>query len=178
MTTVIGLDLSLTSTGISDGETFAHVIRTRTPKTVDEQHLRLAEILAGIREVLRPDQAVAGADLVVIEGPSHGSVGTSAHERAGLWWLVAHELWHGSIPYAVVSPLGRAKYAVGKGSKDKDQVLAATVRRWPAFLGSNNNEADAWILARMGRDRLGLCGEELPAVNREALDKVHWPEGL
>lgn len=172
MTTVIGLDLSLTSTGISDGETFARVIRQGSPKTVNEQHFRVAAILASIRDVTESGKPV---DLAVLEGPSHGSIGGSSHERAGLWWLVAHELWRKDIPYAVVSPLARAKYAVGKGPKDKDEVLAATVRRWPAFEGSNNNQADAWILARMGRDWLGLCGEEMPAVNREALAKVHWP---
>ena len=164
---VVGVDLSLTGTGLADGESVAETIR---PKHITG-HERMAFILG---EVVRAanDPRVA---LVVIEGPSFGSTGGSAHERAGLWWLVAHELWALTIPYAVVSPSARAKYATGKGNAQKDDVLAATIRRWPAFTGSDNNAADAWILAAMGRDHLGLPVTAMPDLNRVALAKVAWP---
>lgn len=161
---VVGLDLSLTSTG------YAGPGGTGRIRSAVNGHPRLAFLLDRIGEITAP------AELVVVEGPSYGSKGATYHQLAGLWWLVAHDLWTAGLPYAVVSPQARAKYATGRGNANKDAVLLAVERRFPWAAVSGNDQADALVLMAMGLDRLGHPLADLPAVNRTALDKVAWPE--
>lgn len=173
---VIGIDLSLTSTGlgISRGAGVA-TARLKPPAKLaglDRMHWIIGEIYA-----YTPDRA--RADLAVIEGPSYGNQGTGRqaghHERAGLWWLVCDKLHGLRIPVAVVPPATVKKYATGKGNAGKDEVLSAAVRRNEEFQGGND-EADAMWLAAMGADHLfGRPVIRIPDSHRLALASVAWP---
>lgn len=173
---VLGLDLSLTGTGIARiGAESVELLTTVRPGK-RQGHERIEFILDAIGEA----QRMAGIDLVVIEGPSYGSQGGQRghHERAGLWWLVAQSLYGIRRSYAVVSPKGRAKYATGSGNAGKKAVLAAVRERYGHLVTAgirNDNEADALTLAAMGVDHLGGHLGDVPAVNREALRKAAWP---
>lgn len=175
---VVGLDLSLTATGVA---TIANgIAETRTLKPAPKMlaHERLAWVVQEVWEYAGRFQFDL-VDLVVVEGPSYGNQGSGRqsghHERAGLWWLMTHTLWeHGSYT-AVVPPAALKKYATGKGSAGKDAVLLATARRFPNFAG-DNNEADALWLAAMGADHLGEPVVAMPAAHRAALDAVKWPD--
>lgn len=169
--TAIGLDLSLTGTGVAGSAGWTHVIRP--PKAL-RGHQRLQHVRDAILEAIP-----TGVTLVVVEGPSYGSQGGQAghHERAGLWWFVTHSLWKRDVAYAVASPAARAKYATGKGNAGKADVVREVTRRFDWFVGGED-EADALVLAAMGADRLGHPIAAMPAVNRKALDAVCWPAGL
>lgn len=171
--TVVGLDLSLSSTGVagarSDGQVWTDRIRTPTGL---RGHERMAWLTARVKDFTR------GACLVMVEGPSYGSTGGSVHERAGLWWLVTHSLWARGVEVAVVPPSCLKKYATGRGNAGKDEVLIAMVRRFPAVDIGGNDEADGLVLACMGADRLGFPVVKFPDAHREALVKVAWPDGL
>lgn len=172
---VVGLDLSLTSTGVAlikDGG-FAVVDRiTSKPKGSDL--IARWERLYFLRQAIF--QEVHGADLVVVEGLAYGSVSPHATERAGLWWFaVDYPLRHDQL-VAVVPPACRAKYATGKGNAGKDAVLAAVVRRYPDVAVEGNDEADALVLAAMGARWLGHPIDDVPAAHLTALDKCLWPE--
>jgi hypothetical protein len=98
------------------------------------------------------------------------------HDRSGLWWLVVNGLFANDVPVVEITPNQRAKYATGKGTDDKDKVLAAVIRRYPDVDVTGNDVADALALAAMGRRRLGRPLEEsLPKPNLEVMDKVRWP---
>jgi crossover junction endodeoxyribonuclease RuvC len=171
MNRVVGLDLSLTATGVADNSGAVRIIKTKLTS-----HDRLRHINDAVLELVCSYHGDGRrADLVVVEGPSYGSQGSSYHQLAGLWWLLTHSLWRAALPYAVVSPQARAKYATGKGNAGKDAVLAAVVRRYPQVEISDNNAADAWVLMAMGCDYLGEPLAEMPAAHREALAKVAWP---
>lgn len=159
---VIGLDLSLTSTGVA-GNGWTDRIKTKC-----RGHMRLDVIVDNILDFVRH------ADLVVVEGPSYGSTGSSYHELAGLWWLVTHNLWVHGIPFAVAAPGQVKRYATGKGNADKDVVIRQVARRFPWFEGGND-EADALILAAMGADQLGHPIAAMPETHRKALKSVEWP---
>jgi Holliday junction resolvasome RuvABC endonuclease subunit len=164
--TVIGLDLSLTATGIAINDV---ATTHRTAKLTGTRRLREIRdniILTCIEQQPR---------LVVIEGPSYGSKGGHEHERGGLWWMVAEALDFRSVPYAVVAPAALKKYATGKGDANKSAMIVATCRRFPGF-AEDDNAADALWLAAMGSDWLGEPMVTMPAVNRAALEKVAWPE--
>lgn len=171
---VIGLDLSLTSTGLAFANGTGYDTHPlKPPRGKDRGHDRLAWFL---REV----EAVADRqpDLVVVEGPAYGSSRQSQrghHERAGLWWMVVHALWQRTQRVAIAPPQAVKRYATGKGNASKDLVLAAVVRRFPDFAGGND-EADALILAALGTDHLGHPIADMPATHRTALTSVEWPE--
>lgn len=167
--TVLGLDLSLTATGVAGnaGHGWADVIK---PPAHLRGHQRLAHIQAEITDLY-----LTRVDLVVVEGPSYGSVTGSFHERAGLWWLITHHLWARGTPVAVMPPASLKKWATGKGNASKDLVLLETVRRYPWFQG-DNNAADALCLAAAGAHQLGVPMATLPATHTAALAAVQWPE--
>jgi Holliday junction resolvasome RuvABC endonuclease subunit len=173
---VLGLDLSLTSTGIAylDGDNIHTGILKSANKgpAVTDQRKRLQDITAAVWKYVG---SVGGPpDLAVIEGPSYGSKGAGTWDRAGLWWMVVDSCIGNYIPVAIAPPACRARYATGKGNADKDLVLAETVRRFDRIL--RNDEADALILAAMGADHLGRPLVTMPATHRTGLDKVAWPE--
>jgi Holliday junction resolvasome RuvABC endonuclease subunit len=171
---VLGLDLSLTGTGIAriGGDGVELLTTVRPGKRTG--HERLDCIMTTIYDAQRQQSL----DLVVIEGPSYGSQGGQRghHERAGLWWLVTQGMWAIGRPCAVVAPKARAKYATGNGNGNKAAVLAAVRERYGHLAEvHNDNEADALALAAMGVDYLHGDIPAVPAVNRNALIKAAWP---
>lgn len=167
MKLVIGLDLSLSNTGV--GVVGGHLYETLSVKPGKRTG---HERLAWIGEQLLATYGTA--DLVVVEGPAFGAKGDAYHQLAGLWWLIAHQVWGAGKPIAVVSPSALKKYATGKGTAGKDEVLLATARRFDDFAGGND-EADALWLAAMGADHLGVPLVDMPALQRKSLEAVKWP---
>lgn len=168
----LGLDLSLTSTGmaqVDDDGTYA-TMRVK-PRPGMAGHERMNWLVEWIC-----DHGGRPA-LVLVEGPSYGNQGTGRqsghHERAGLWWLVTNRLYNAGLHIVVVPPAALKRYATGKGNAGKDDVLREVVRRFPAFTGGND-EADALVLAAMGADRLGWPPVAMPATHRSALEAVDW----
>jgi Holliday junction resolvasome RuvABC endonuclease subunit len=168
----IGLDLSLTGTGMASSRGWTRLLR---PPAKARGHVRLD----WIRDAVLEHVGSPHDNLVVVEGPSYGSqAGQSGHhERAGLWWLVTHGLWKRGVDYAVASPKARAKYATGSGNAGKADVVREVTRRFDWFDGAED-EADALVLAAMGADWLGSPMVVLPQTHRKALDAVRWPDGL
>jgi crossover junction endodeoxyribonuclease RuvC len=191
---VIGLDLSLTCTGVAvateDGAVTDRITSTparRVPKgdpllTIPERALRLDGIVDEIVDHAR------GADLVVVEAPAYDSKSPHTHERSGLWWLVVWRLWARNVTVVEVTTGGVKRYATGRGGASKDDVLSAVIRRYPHVDVNGNDEADALILAAMGARHLGhplerpvpgrplFPGSPLPKVCLAAMDAVHWPD--
>lgn len=180
---VLGVDLSLTSTGIArafDGR----IQLAGTIKTAGHKGDNLAarnERLALIRQTVISDCILFKPDLVVIEAPSYGSQHGAQHDRSGLWWLVVQDVFRNGFNVATVSPNGRAKYGTGRGNAPKDEVLAAVLRRYSRddLPIADNNQADAVLLAAMGSRYLGhLVEESLPVKNLEAMVGAYWPDNL
>lgn len=169
---VAGLDLSLTSTGCAKVSSDGQTVLARIQPGKRKGHDRLAHIREHVA------RWCAGADVVVVEGPSFGSTTGMQHERGGLWWMITHDLWEARIPYAVVPPASLKKYATGAGGgpkSGKDQVLAAVIRRYPAVPVDGNDVADALVLAAMGADQYRMPYAKVPLVNQLALAKIDWP---
>lgn len=178
---VLGLDLSLTSTGMAmiEGGKLVGVDSVKTKgkraDTIEDRAKRLRHIADVIVEFVRADQT----DLIVIEAPSYGSRFGSAHDRSGLWWIVTEALITAGFQVALVAPQTRAKYATGAGNSKKDIVLAHVIERYVSETTpriSNDDEADAVALAAMGARFLGEPVEdELPEANLAAMSGAQWP---
>jgi crossover junction endodeoxyribonuclease RuvC len=164
---VIGLDLSLASTGVASSLGWTERIRSKP-------HPRPLTRLRDIRDSVL-DMVGTKADLVVLEGLA-ASREVGSLERTGLWYLVVESIDRRGIPWAAVAPTALKKYATGRGNAGKDEVLAAVIKRFPDYDVCGNDEADALVLMAMGADHLGEPMVAMPEVHRTALAKVRWPE--
>lgn len=165
--TVLGIDLSLNDTGLSNGQRV-----WRSKSSTAEKSLPPIKRVRIVAARVFAEVVIEEPVLVVIEGLAYASRTGMAAERAAAWFALMDRVDMFRVPYMVVSPTARAKYATGKGNAGKDEVLAAIVRRFPHVETTNNNEADALCLAAMGYDLIGkpLC--DMPASHRVALLKV------
>lgn len=178
---VVGLDLSLTSTGVAriwiDNDPAAppHTLVDRITSSGKED----ATLLQRDTRLLRLRKQITAlalpADLAVIEAPAYSRTAGSQHDRSGLWWSVVRNLLMNDVPVVEVPPTTRARYACGKAAA-KDAVLAAVVRRYADVDVTGNDEADALVLAAMGARHLGHPIDDVPKTHLAAMDAVRWPE--
>lgn len=162
---VLGLDLSLTATGVclTDGGTLT--IKTRQ-KDGDR---RLVHIADALTSMIADGSTV---DLAVIEDlPRHAM----AAGITGMVHGVARSvLLRVGIPYVLVVPATLKAFATGKGSGDKTPMAMAAYKRAGREFG-DDNQCDAWWLRAAGLDWYGQPEFALPAAQRERLAKVVWP---
>lgn len=178
---VVGLDLSLTSTGLAvirEGSVPATTTFGKSGKsdaTVVQRATRLATLT---------DQIVNEIDyyrphLVVIESPAYANTGGHSHDRSGLWWLVVQMLLGRKFPVLEVPPTCRAKYATGKGNAGKHEVVIAVTRRYPEVEFGTDDEADALVLAAIGMRLFGVPIEpRIPETHLDALKTLHLPQEI
>ncbi|ANA85366.1 RuvC-like Holliday junction resolvase [Gordonia phage VanDeWege] len=189
MTTVIGLDLSLTSTGIAtiaydptDGRHTTELQTiTSTPRgtrTLADRAERLRRLRSAIVGACR------GADLVCVESPAFAARGMNTHDLNGNWWLVVAGLHHLEIPVAEVPVATVKKFATDSGGAKKADVAAAITRMWPDAHPHGDDQFDALALAsialvlsvpRVTADTVGMPFRVLER-HRQAIAKVLLPE--
>lgn len=174
---VIGLDLSLTATGLAAVTSDAFTVTTvgsvgRRGDTLADRDRRLVDLTRRIGLFLQDWDDYA---LAVLEGPSVMSKGGSNWDRAGLWWLVVQML--DPARTAVAAPTVVKKWAAGRGNADKAAVAVGVARLWDQFECESDNEADALALASMGAQKIGMPVPSR-AHHAEALAKVAWPAGM
>ena len=140
----IGVDLSLTATGIASPTDTVVAKSNRT----------------GVARLYDLSEAVIAASMptmnylthVIIEGYSMGAQRGSqgvAQLLGELGGVVRFRLWDLGIPFSDVPPSTLKKFATGKGNAGKPDMLDAS--RKAGYEGSNDNNAvDAWWLRQFG----------------------------
>lgn len=161
---VIGLDLSMTSTGVCwSGPTGPEWTTIRTVANIGDGRLRV------IQDRVRDIVADVGPDLVVIEGYLNHS------KTAGITGMVhgavRTTLMAANIPYATFAPSSLKKYATGVGNADKTRMALAAFKRGGIEF-KDDNQCDAWWLWVAGMDHLGDPPLTVPVTNIEALEKI------
>jgi Holliday junction resolvasome RuvABC endonuclease subunit len=173
---VLGVDLSLTSTGLCTGthNTNAYGYSLKATATEAERLLRIRNIVAFVHVTA----AARKADLVVIEDLIPGIKGASYAELVGLHYIVRYALTLNGLRYALVHNSAVKRYATGKGGgagTDKTAIAIAVFRRF-GIGHDTSDETDAWVLYAMARDHYGYpVGRPMPATHRKALAQVTWP---
>ena len=165
---VVGLDLSLTSTGIATAEGERNIFPKAKATGVD----RLIYLRDALLECLRP----IPAPLIVVEGYAFARKGSHAHS-IGEWGGVARvALTEAGCLLAEAPPTNRAKMATGKGNSGKSDVVShvtkITGRVWDGK--GNEDRCDAFVLRQMGLSRLGLSEYAWSKDRLAALDGVDW----
>lgn len=154
MRKVLGLDMSLTRTGIALGsartiERCTHALTAPPTGAASAfRGVREARIDFIVREVLCVFES-RPPDLVVIEDYAHGRV-TSASTLGELGGVLRHELWLREVPYVTVVSSTIKKFATGDGRASKDDMVEAALPWWPI---ENHDEADALHMVRWGSER-------------------------
>lgn len=178
MVDVVGLDVSLTATGIADSDGGLNLVGStgvlgmELYDRIDAIDALAAEIVESVKE-RKPV-------LVVVEGLEVASAARNALvsviDRAWLYLGVVRRLRGLGIDLAVATPASLKVYATGRGNATKNAVIDAVARRLPRFeTGGNDNLCDAAVLCAMGSDRRGTPLALLPRAHTRALDAVHWP---
>ena len=164
MTIIVGLDLSLTSTGVArisdDTPPDLCTIPTKSDLALG---MRLELIKNGIWGTIH------GADLVVVEDV----VATSRNGAtvAMVHGLIRWMLWRDSVPHTFIPPATLKVFATGRGNAGKDEMLASAIHRL-GYQGHSHDVADALWLAHLGAHLLGRPAVDLPATHLRALLKV------
>lgn len=171
---VVGLDLSLTATGIADASGGSCTVGNKLRGCERMEWIR-DQVMAACPIEPAPSGWPMEAPLVVIEDFAFAAKGRAIFDIGGLGWVIRMALHENGIPYALVSPTALKKYATGKGNANKDAMRDAARDRFGMVAGVTSDECDAAWLRAMGLDHLGHPPVAMPAVNRAALAKVAWP---
>lgn len=144
MTVTLGLDLSLTSSGMVVMKN-RNLLDYRNPKTKPPRELedRIDEICFAAVRMFKKHKP----DLVVMEGGARGG----KFVDLGIYHLAGHvrvELWKREAPMVFVPPTQLKKWATGAGNASKGQMLDAARDEWPEC--PNHDLADGWHLAQYG----------------------------
>lgn len=162
---VIGLDLSLSATGVARADGRLATIRPRSEKG----YARHWSIAASVLDVVLEDRA----DVAVIEGYGYARPHTLA-ALAELGGVVRTTLHRHRVPFVVIAPSALKRFAVGRGNATKEEMLEAasvlTATLDPERQPSSHDEADAYWLRRAGWWR--YTRNMVPT----GLEDVRWPE--
>lgn len=182
---VVGLDLSLTSTGMAEvshpsPSAAATVSGFACVKTQANQ--RKEQRLSLI--VDRVISFAGGADLVVVEDGALRSLGPGREELAALRYMVRVELWSTGVPFALVRPTTLKLYTTRRGNASKDEMVSAVDERHGTSYASMPKShgrydlADATALAAMGVHRLArrLPKGYATVPHLDSLITVQWPD--
>ena len=182
---VVGLDLSLSGTGVAvhnfeTGHTTLAVAKSE-PRSQDLRGTlhRIHQVLGGVRM-----RTPAGNALAVVEAPSYRSQFGKPHERAGLWWAVVLDLVKDGYDVVQIAPRARAKYIAGhlpvekpRSGPSKREIVTASTTEFPHHPELvNDNIADAFGLARIGARYLGAPIDSSTPKRLEVMANLGWPE--
>jgi len=164
--TTMGIDPSLTSTGISVAGITVSI--RKSSRGVQ----RLLEARNDLLHIVNQNSV----DCVSIEHYSYASRNSQAHSIGELGGVMRLALYEAGVPFVEIPPTCRAKFATGKGNAGKSEVVSAISVRtgivWDG--GDGTDRCDAWVLEEMLRFKLGLSVIDWPKSHTDALEKVDW----
>ena len=181
---VIGLDLSLTGTGVAaiavDTAELSTAVHASPPPATENltghvaRHRQLADGI--VAQVVAADPILA-----VIEGLQFSVKmrDSSLTRRGFLWWAVIEGLCSAGVPVMEVTPQQIKQFATGKGNASKSEMVAAYAKAWPdAPMGRNvEDRADAAHAAALGSAWVGVEGlpQGMTVVRQKLLAKLPTP---
>lgn len=162
----MGLDLSLSSTGWSTGQEKGVI----APKTTGTQ--RLVDIAENLKELIRFYKVSA----VVIEGYAFAARSGQAFSIGELGGVVRYLLCGMNVPFVVIPPTTRAKFATGRGNAAKSEVVSAvSARTGIVWSGPGADDmCDAWILEEMALLWKGEQRYDWPESSVAVVNGVDW----
>lgn len=168
MTRIIGLDLSLTSTGVALPDGTTTTIRPRNYAQTGRRLNELFGLLVPYLDRQRPQVAI-------IEGYSFGSNMRGYARRAEWVGCARLALERFRVPYVDVPPASLKKYATDHGNADKAAMVQAALDAGGD--PTNDDEADAYLLRAFGLlviDGTDLFSQPTDEARRLRLARDLW----
>jgi Holliday junction resolvasome RuvABC endonuclease subunit len=142
----VGIDPSLTATGIVVLDQDAcvlkkEVIKTTPKQEIEERFIQIIKALRFIPHILRLKR-------VYIEGISYGSKGNRAYQLGALHFMIRLLLYENRIKYSVIAPKTLKVFHAKDANADKNKVVEMVEAQFGETF-SDHNLADAYGLARM-----------------------------
>lgn len=177
---VLGIDPSLTATGLCRAVVLDHsvpapgspylakidvcTLSTFKPrlKTKREYSQRVSHVIDQI------EGAFEDVDLVTMEDLAYGAKGEAVWVLPWIFGRVIDLCERHDKELLIVTNSQVKKYATGVGNCKKQVSVLATAKRFPEIAITNDNEADALIVAAIGARHLGLPFDTMP--------KAHWQD--
>ncbi|MFA7191056.1 MAG: crossover junction endodeoxyribonuclease RuvC [Dehalococcoidales bacterium] len=156
---IVGIDASLTSTGIAVFDDAG--IRTYAIQPQITGPERLIEIRNKISHEAK------NADLVFLEGYAFARA-NQAHQMGELGGVLRVMFLEMGIKVIEVAPSTVKKFATGKGNAKKEDIAVAVYKRWK-FEADTNDEIDAYCLLQIGLAYMNRVNG-LTAFQREVID--------
>lgn len=185
MTTVVGIDPSVSATGCAVWRNGIIDVHTAKSDTKAIWPVRWAQIKSTIASMTGLSTYAADDPedvMFVIEQPPAKFVGPAAAlPNHGLYAILIDWWWSSRYTYVDIQPTQLKKFATGKGAgpgASKEGVLLAIDRTYGHLVKvHNNNEADAVSLMAMGLYWYGMpLVPDLPTAHTERLQHIAWPE--
>lgn len=160
---VTGLDLSLNGTGVCNN----YFPKSPEGKEPYIETRRLTHDLTGPERLIYVRDKVIGlfqgTELACLENYAFART-NQAHQVGELGGVIRVALYEAGIEYVLVTPNQLKKFATGKGGgKDggkKEDVKLGVYKHWGKEFPSND-EADAFVLAKIGEALIVGMGEDL-----------------
>lgn len=167
----IGLDLSLTGTGVvvlNDGKTIEQKLIKSKPtpdgKPIDEVQ-RIEKIVSEILLIVKEYNPV----IAVIEGLAFMvRNATALVQLSALNYMVRAMLMANDIQFIIVAPTSLKKFIASNGAAKKDAMLLETFKRYGVTI-LDDNVCDAYGLAQVGLALLGGNSKITTKLQEEVL---------
>ena len=163
---IVGVDASLTSTGIAAmiyGE-LDNVVATRSVNSNKKGTDRLIEIRENV------SNNILDVDLLLIESYSYSSP-NKAHQIGELGGVLRVMFAENNLKVLEVAPTQLKKFATGKGTASKEEIAVAAYKKW-GIECRTNDETDAAVLVYIGLAYMGNT-DGLTAYQQEVIDALH-----
>lgn len=183
MPLILGIDSSLTSTGLarvwvkevwSDADPkFEWVIEVATVGNKKKQTGTRREYSRRITDVIESiDGSMDGVDLICMEELAYGAKGSTAFVLPWIWGRIIDCAEARDIPLVFANVSQVKKYGTGNGACSKDQVMAKMIRQYPEVDITNDNESDALVLACIGARGLGFPIDHPTVAKAEVMARI------
>lgn len=169
----LGLDLSLTGTGIIVLASNGSVVHSETLKNSLTGNARLCYIRDKIKDVL--EDCVPSK--VCIENYAMGISTGQSFSIGELGGIVRVLLFEQGYEYTLVSPTQLKKFITGKGVAEKDVIMLSVYKNF-GYEPKDNNVADAFGLAKIAAVLAENNTEGLMAYQKEIIEKLLNPDAV
>lgn len=165
---IIGLDLSMSATGVAFPDGSTAIIKPR-----GKGDARLLSIERQMEHALR----LARPDIAVVEEFQGAAQGAANKVIPMVHGVVRTALMRAGIPFVLVNASTLKLYATGYGAADKaSMAVAALTYAGLEFTGDKGgDQCDAWWLRAAGHAAYGEPVVRVPKANTDALREVAWP---
>lgn len=170
----IGLDLSLTGTGVvilDNGKIIGQTLIKSKPAIDGKPKDEVFRIQTIVHEiVLTFIELEHRPDIAIIEGLAFMvRNATALVQLSALNYFTRAMLMDYHIPFIIVAPTSLKKFITGNGASKKDVMLIETYKRYGVSI-MNDNECDAYGLAQIGQALNGGNTKSVTKLQEEVLE--------